>query len=166
MNDRSPSQVSVWMARAIAYLVYVYVLISEFILLQGFLLKLLGANPGSSYVDWAYRSLERVMSPFRGIFESVELDGNAVLDTSIIFAMVIYGIGALLVRSLLDWLTYRLQVLESTAGRPPATPNDVATAYTAGFDAAATATIPIPTPGPTAGVAPVSPVPAPEAGTQ
>lgn len=137
MDDRDPKQVSVWMARAIAYVVYAYVLITEFILLQGFLLKLLGANPGSSYVDWAYRSLERVMSPFRGIFEPVDLDGNAVLDTSIIFAMVIYGIVALLVRALLDWLTFRLQLLDSEDQRPRRNPGDVAAAYAAGYEAAA-----------------------------
>ncbi len=111
MDSSDPKQVTVWMARAVAYLAYAYLVITEIILVQGFLLKLFGANTGSSYVDWAYRSLERVMAPFRGIFESVELDGNSVLDTSIIFAMVIYGIAAIVVRSLLDWLTYRLDRL-------------------------------------------------------
>ena len=52
------------------------------------------------------------MAPFRGIFESVDLTGSSVLDTSVIFAMVMYGILALVVHSLLDWLTYRLQRLE------------------------------------------------------
>ncbi len=89
-----------------------YLVIVQIILVQGFLLLLLGANTGNSYVDWAYRSLDRVMAPFRGIFQSVDLSGNSVLDTSVIFAMVMYGILALVVHSLLDWLTYRLQRLE------------------------------------------------------
>jgi hypothetical protein len=112
MTDSDPKLKVVWAARAIAYLAYGYLLLVQFILVQGFLLLLLGANTGSSYVDWAYRSLERVMAPFRGIFESVDLTGNSVLDTSVLFAMVMYGILGLAVHSLLDWLTYRLRRLE------------------------------------------------------
>jgi uncharacterized protein YggT (Ycf19 family) len=112
MDKSDPKQVTVWLARAVAYLAYAYLMITQIMLIQGFLLRLFGANPGSSYVDWVYRSLDRVMAPFRGMFESIELDGNSVLDTSIIFAMVIYGILALLVNSLLEWLTYRLNRLD------------------------------------------------------
>jgi hypothetical protein len=138
MDTSDPRQVSIWLARAIAYLAYAYLLITEFILLQGFLLQLFGANPGSSYVDWAYRSLDRVMAPFRGIFESVQLDGNSVLDTSVIFAMVIYGVLALLVHSLLEWLTYRLERLERKRLLSEARENAEADAYRAGYTAAAT----------------------------
>jgi hypothetical protein len=112
MNDSDPKEKVVWAARAIAYLAYGYILLVQFVLVQGFLLLLLGANTGSSYVDWAYRSLERVMAPFRGIFESIDLTGQSVLDTSVLFAMVMYGILGLAVHSLLDWLTYRLRRLE------------------------------------------------------
>jgi hypothetical protein len=144
MNRSDPKQVTVWMARAIAYLAYAWLVVTEIILLQGFLLRLGGANPGSSYVDWAYRSLERVMAPFRGIFESIELDGNSVLDTSIIFAMVMYGILAILVRSLLDWLTYRLDRLERTRLLDEAREEaDAAAAYgTAGYAAPGTQPLP------------------------
>ena len=87
-------------------------IIAEIILLQGFLLKLLGADTDAAYTRWAYRNLDRVMAPFRGIFQSVELNGDAVLDTSILFAMVIYGVILLLLRAFLDWLTYRLRKTE------------------------------------------------------
>ncbi len=112
MTEPDPKHAIVWVARAVAYVVYAILVIVQIILVQGFLLLLLGANTGNSYVDWAYRSLDRVMAPFRGIFQSVDLSGNSVLDTSVIFAMVMYGILALVVHSLLDWLTYRLQRLE------------------------------------------------------
>ena len=102
---------TVWVIRAITYVAYAFLLVSQFILLQGFLLKLLGADPSADYTRWAYRSLERVMEPFRGIFTPIEIDGNAVLDTSIMFAMVIYGIAIIAVRVFLDWLTFRLEKL-------------------------------------------------------
>ncbi len=99
---------TVWLVRAVTYLVFAFLVFTEAMLLQGFVLKLLGANPDAAYTQWAYRSLERVMDPFRGIFTAVEIDGNAVLDGSILFAMAIYGIIVLLVHLFLDWLTYQL----------------------------------------------------------
>lgn len=110
--NSDPRTVTAWLTRAIAYVAYAFLLVSEFILLQGFLLQLLGANPDADYTQWAYRSLDRVMAPFRGIFTPVELEGDAVLDTSIMFAMVIYLIAILVVRAFLDWLTYRLDKME------------------------------------------------------
>jgi hypothetical protein len=52
------------------------------------------------------------MAPFRGIFTPVDLSGDSVLDTSIIFAMVVYGIVLLVLRAFLDWLTFRLRKIE------------------------------------------------------
>jgi hypothetical protein len=55
-----------------------------------------------------YRGLARVMAPFRGLFEPVPLDGRSVLDVSIIFAMIVYGLAALLLHALIEWLTDRI----------------------------------------------------------
>ncbi|MDH3705014.1 MAG: YggT family protein [Acidimicrobiia bacterium] len=112
VDTSDPKSVTVWLVRALAYVAYAWVIVTQLILLQGFLLLLFGANPTSSYVQWAYRSLERVMEPFRGIFTPVELNGDSVLDTSVLFAMFIYGVLILVIRALLDWLTYRLRRLE------------------------------------------------------
>ena len=129
MTETNPTRTIVVVARAIAYAAYAYVVVVQVILVQGFLLLLLGANRGSSYVDWAYRSLDRVMAPFRGIFESVDLSGNAVLDTSVLFAMVMYGILGLVVHSLLDWLTYRLNRIEAQRLRDEARAEAEAAAF-------------------------------------
>lgn len=112
MDTSDPKQLTVWLARVVVYVAYAYLVINELILIQGFLLELFGANPGSSYVDWAYRSLERVMAPFRGMFEPIQLDGRSVLDTSIIFAAFIYGVLVVAVKALIDWLTYHLTRME------------------------------------------------------
>lgn len=104
---------SIWIARAVSYLVYAYLLVVEAILLIGFLLLLFGANPSSSFVEWAYRNLERAMRPFRGIFAPVEIgiagnDVEAIFDTSIMFAMIMYAIVAIAVSALIAWLTSRI----------------------------------------------------------
>jgi hypothetical protein len=110
-------RVIVWVARAISYLVYFYLIVVEIILLIGFFLLLFGANPSAGFTQWAYRNLDRVMDPFRGIFTPIELgttnaDVQAVFDTSVLFAMIIYGIVALLLSGLIGWLSNRLQQIE------------------------------------------------------
>ena len=99
--------------RILTYLVYAYLIVVEIILVIGFFLLLFGANPTAGFTQWAYRNLDRVMAPFRGIFSQIELgttssDVPAVFDTSVMFAMIIYGIVALLLSVFIDWLTKRL----------------------------------------------------------
>lgn len=95
-------------ARLLTYLVYAFVLLALVILAFGFVLLLFGANPEAPFAEWIYRSLVRVMAPFRGLFEPVPLDGDSVLDTSVLFAMIVYGLAGLVLSALIDWLTQRL----------------------------------------------------------
>lgn len=104
--------------RAITYLVYAIVVAVEIILAIGFILLLLGANPTSSFVEWWYRNLDRVMEPFRGIFTPIELgatqgsDVSSIFETSVLFAMVVYAIVAMLIYTLAQWLGKRLHRLD------------------------------------------------------
>ena len=104
-------------ARAVTYLLYFFLVAVEIVLALGFLLLLFGASPTASFVEWVYRNLERAMAPFRGMFAPIELgttgnDVEAVFDTSVLFAMVVYGIVAMLLHTLIAWLTVRLNRLE------------------------------------------------------
>lgn len=108
----------VWAVRAISYLVYFYLIVVEIILVIGFFLLLFGANPTAGFTQWAYRNLDRVMAPFRGIFSPIELgttgnDVAATFDTSVLFAMIIYGIVALLFSALIGWLSGRLNQIHA-----------------------------------------------------
>ena len=106
---------TVWalrLARALTWLVYAFVVLVLIILGLGFLLLLLGASPTADFTEWIYRALARVMAPFRGMFEAVPLDGRSVLDVSVLFAMVVYGIVGLLLSSLINWLRMQLIAAE------------------------------------------------------
>jgi uncharacterized protein YggT (Ycf19 family) len=96
------------LARALTYLVYAFVLVALVMLLFGFFLLLFGANPDAPFAEWVYRGLTRVIAPFRGLFEPVPLDGRSVLDVSILFAMIVYGLAALLLHAVIEWLTDRI----------------------------------------------------------
>ena len=106
-------------ARTLTYLVYAFVIFALIILLFGFFLLLLGANPHADFAEWVYRSLRRVMAPFRGLFEAVQLDGRSVLDVSVLFAMIVYGVVALLLHNLIDWLSYRIVDMRIRSGPGP-----------------------------------------------
>ena len=100
----------VWVVRALSYLVYFYLIVVEIVLFIGFFLLLFGANPSAGFTQWAYRNLDRVMAPFRGIFTPIELgttsaDVQATFDTSVLFAMIIYGIVALVLNAFIGWLS-------------------------------------------------------------
>lgn len=106
-----------WIAKTVSYLVYFYLLMVEVILAVGFFLLLFGANPSAGFVTWIYRSLDRTMKPFRGMFSPIELGvtGNqveSIIETSILFAMVIYGIVAIVAHTVVVWLSDRLARVE------------------------------------------------------
>ena len=104
--------------RVVSYLIYFYVVVVEIILIIGFFLLLFGANPSAGFTQWAYRNLDRVMEPFRGIFTPIQLgttSGNveAVFDTSVLFAMIVYLIIGMLLSALTRWLSQRLRYLDA-----------------------------------------------------
>jgi uncharacterized protein YggT (Ycf19 family) len=118
MTSTAPVSVT-RIARALTYLVYAFVIVALIILLLGFVLKLFGANPDAPFAEWVYRGMRRVMAPFRGLFEPVALDGRAVLDVSILFAMLVYGIVALALHAVIEWLTGLIVAMrvDNTAAR-------------------------------------------------
>jgi uncharacterized protein YggT (Ycf19 family) len=112
-------------ARALTFLVYTFVIVALIILLLGFVLELFGANPNAPFAQWLYRGLKRVMAPFRGLFEPVELDGRSVLDISILFAMLVYGIVGLALHAFIERLSLlivTMRVDNAAARRLPSTP--------------------------------------------
>jgi len=104
----------IWIARALTYLVYAFVILALIMLLLGFFLLLFGANPDAPFAEWVYRSLTRVMAPFRGLFEPIQLNGKSVLDLSILFAMIVYAIVGMLLNALIEWLTDRIIKLRAS----------------------------------------------------
>lgn len=95
-------------ARVVTWVIYVYVVIVEVVLLIGFVCLLVGVEPSNWLAEWIYRSVDRAMGPYRGVFDSIEYGENgevdSVVESSIPFAMMVYGIIALAAHDLLEWL--------------------------------------------------------------
>jgi len=111
---------TILIARGISYIAYAFVIAALLILAFGFVLQLFAANPDAPFTQWIYRHLTDVMEPFRGIFPQAQTSGGSTLDISILFAMFVYSLVGLGMRSLLDWLTYRRDRLERRMERDEA----------------------------------------------
>jgi uncharacterized protein YggT (Ycf19 family) len=116
-----------WLVRAAkGFVVFIYavVLIDLVMLLLGFFLRLFGASTDAEFTRWVYRSVERIMEPFRGMFPTIEGSGESVLDVSLLFAMIVYTLVAIALHCLVVWLTDKIVALrrrEQAAAyrRPP-----------------------------------------------
>ena len=105
MTQRDSRLTVLAISKVVLWLLWAWVVIDLVLLFLAFVLRLFGANPDAGFTDWIYRSVERAMAPFRGIFEPIELTDRSVLDTSLLFAMIVYGFVALFVHAGLEWVT-------------------------------------------------------------
>jgi len=109
-------------AKVLTWLVYAYVVVAVVLLALDFFLLLFNADPSASFAEWVYRSAGRVMEPFRGIFPTKEAGNGSILDFAVLFAMLVYGIVALLLHSLVSWLDYRIRLDRWRAAHPGQVP--------------------------------------------
>jgi uncharacterized protein YggT (Ycf19 family) len=86
------------------FFLYVVVTAALVLLTIAFVLELFGANPDADFADWVYEHAGRVMEPFRGLFEQHTIDGQSVVDFSLLFAMILYAILAIGLHALVSWL--------------------------------------------------------------
>ena len=63
-----------------------------FLLALRFVLVLLGANAGNSFMQWLYGVTGQLIAPFSNIFSSWNLGGLFVVEWTTVFAMIAYGI--------------------------------------------------------------------------
>ena len=134
-------------AKYLAWFIYAVVVVSLVMLTLAFFLRLFGANTDAEFTQWVYRSVSRIMEPFRGIFPNHEFGDASVLDLSLLFAMILYSIIAIALQALVAWLAVQVQRLQ--AEYDVAQAEATARAQTAARQAAAVpATTAVPAPPP------------------
>lgn len=102
-------------ARWFGWFVWAYFTFIVIILTLAFFLLLFNADPDVGFVAWVYRSADRAMEPFRGIFPTETAGNGSVIDFSILFAMIIYGILASLVNALVNFFDRKISEERSKA---------------------------------------------------
>lgn len=98
--------------RVLTWLVYAFAVTAIAFLATAFFLRLFDANTSAPFVQWVYRATRILMQPFRGIFPAIEGESGSVFDASLLFAMFMYGMLAMGMHALLDWIARRMAAAE------------------------------------------------------
>jgi uncharacterized protein YggT (Ycf19 family) len=106
------------LVRVIVLFIYAVVAACAVILALGFVLRLFGASTDADFTEWVYRNVDRIMEPFRGMFPSEPLGDRSVVDFSLLFAMIVYGIVAVGLHALVSWLARYIVTLTRREPRP------------------------------------------------
>ncbi len=121
-------------AKALVWLVYAFFVIATVILTLAFFLLIFNASTSAAFTEWVYRSAARFLEPFRGIFPTAEAENGSVVSAAVLFAIIMYGIFAMLVHGVVYWLEgkishqrFKAQQAElapyPTAGTPGSAPD-------------------------------------------
>jgi len=70
-----------------------------------FVLKLLGANEDSAFVNFVYENTLPLLSPFLLAFPSPSVNGKFVLEFTTLFAIFVYAFVSYLVQEVLDFIS-------------------------------------------------------------
>src|SRR5262245_3657557 len=124
--ESSPVPIFLKIGRVLVWIVYAIVLVTAILLTLAFFLELAGANPDAGFVQWVYRSTDRAMRPFRGIFPEQQITDDSVLNFSLLFAAIVYFIVALLLDVVVRWLSSRLRRQERETAALRAQADDAA----------------------------------------
>ncbi|MDB5179969.1 MAG: hypothetical protein JWN12_601 [Candidatus Saccharibacteria bacterium] len=79
--------------------------LAELFLGLRFILKLFGANAGNDFVNWIYQTSGAILDPFRTIFPTEVFKSSFVIEFSTLFAIIIYGLIALLLVYIVDLIS-------------------------------------------------------------
>jgi uncharacterized protein YggT (Ycf19 family) len=142
-------------AKVLVWLVYAYFVAAVIILIMTFFLELFNASPDAGFTQWVYRSADSVLAPFEGIFPAVQAENGSVIDFAVLFAIIMYGIFAMVVHALVTWLDERVQIQKRRVQKAE---REAAAALVA--PPAPTAAVPAPA-APYAGVPAAAPAPIP-----
>ncbi|MEL7207845.1 MAG: YggT family protein [Actinomycetota bacterium] len=114
MSDQSvlpqstPTETGLKFAKVLVWLVYAYFVIAIIILVLEFFLLLFNASTDASFTQWVYRNGDRVMEPFRGIFPAETAGNGSVIDFGVLFAIIMYGIVAMLLHGAISWIDRKI----------------------------------------------------------
>lgn len=95
-------------SRVLVVFIYGFAVVAICLLAMAFFLRLFNANTSAPFVDWVYRATSRIMQPFRGIFPAIEGETGSVFDVSLLFAMFMYGLLAIGMHALIDWIDRKM----------------------------------------------------------
>jgi uncharacterized protein YggT (Ycf19 family) len=101
-------------AMELTYLVFGII---EGLLLIRLVLKLLGANPQAGFTTFIYGLTDVFMAPFRNLLPTVGSSSGAVLEVSVLVAIIVYALVAWVVARLIVILFFRDVTISQRSSR-------------------------------------------------
>jgi len=96
------------LARVLPWLVYAYLLLEVIVLTLAFFLLLFNASTDADFPQWVYRSADRALEPFRGIFPWATADNGSVLDFAVLVTIIVYDIVAMVAQGAIHWIDRKI----------------------------------------------------------
>ena len=106
-----------WVGRLFTLFIYVVFLAYAVIVGIAFVLQLLGANPDADFADWIYRAAANITEPFRGIFPTTQVSDRSTFNASLLFALIVYLVVAVILHGIVDWLARRIAGIDRAEER-------------------------------------------------
>ncbi len=106
-----PASLSVWLVNLVIGFI-------EAAFALRIILLLLAANPSSPFVAWVYDTTQRLLGPFAGALPVFSIGRGAVIELSVILAMIAYSVLGWLIIRLLDIIFFSPRFLGGRAEHP------------------------------------------------
>jgi hypothetical protein len=106
-----------WVGRLFTLFIYAVFLAYAVIVGIAFVLQLLGANPDADFADWIYRAAANITEPFRGIFPTTQVTDRSTFNASLLFALIVYLVVAVILHGIVDWLARRIAGIDRAEDR-------------------------------------------------
>ena len=149
---RETKRLILWVGRLITLFIYAVFLAYAVIVGIAFVLQLLGANPEADFAEWIYRAAANITEPFRGIFPSTEVTDRSTFNASLLFALIVYLVVAVILHGIVDWMARRIAGIDRAEERERMQAafeaQQDSTRSALGLDTSAVATTPTTTPAP------------------
>jgi hypothetical protein len=97
MEIRNPKTIA-------ARLTQVFVTLALFVLGLRVVFSLLDADLTNGFVRWVYETSIPLMSPVRGIFDTIVVSNGHNLELPVLFAMMAYAVLAVVVMGVIAWM--------------------------------------------------------------
>jgi uncharacterized protein YggT (Ycf19 family) len=95
--------------KTVESVIYTIFSIIEIFLVFRVLFKVLGANPHNIIAQFIYRTSDPLVSPFEGLFKSINFH-YFTLDTNGIIAIIVYSIAGYIILEILNTISRRNRI--------------------------------------------------------
>lgn len=112
ITKETPSRQNSTSYQKAGYFVYLIFGLLEILLAFRFVLKLLGANPSTGFVDFVYNLSAIFVAPFTGIFNTSMSSGNvttSIFEPAVLVAIAVYAVIAWGIVTLIKVISGRQQ---------------------------------------------------------